>query len=252
MRLGWTPENASTGWLTTMRGGQKAKQKWVAIGCKECGGCASLTIYGSVAPEAFHAWLQKACGTPVDGVLWFCAWRLGVWHQVFHTCLPVGVALFLGAKTFLSLCAWRLVVWLPSVSHLFASWRWSFLEAKTFQFEIGMTLINVQWVKNLRAFSISTVSFWMLWVLLESLNFAEMKKSCYVIPKLVMLEMHFETPLIKFYLENSNGWSIVWHCGCNWSCHSCCSDYRPTAVCLSRMRTYHLYQLQDNINLVRR
>ena len=69
MRLGWTPENASTGWLTTMRGGQKAKQKWVAIGCKECGGCASLTIYGSVAPEAFHAWLQKACGTPVDGVL---------------------------------------------------------------------------------------------------------------------------------------------------------------------------------------
>ena len=69
MRLGWTPENASTGWLTTMRGGQKAKQKWVAIGCKECGGCASLTIYGSVAPEAFHAWLQKACGTPVEGVL---------------------------------------------------------------------------------------------------------------------------------------------------------------------------------------
>ena len=69
MRLGWTPENASTGWLTTMRGGQKAKHKWVGIGCKECGGCASLTIYGSVAPEAFHAWLQKACGTPVEGVL---------------------------------------------------------------------------------------------------------------------------------------------------------------------------------------
>ena len=38
----------------------------------------------------------------------------------------------------------RLVVGLPSVSHVFASWRWSFLEDKTFHFEISMTLINVQ------------------------------------------------------------------------------------------------------------
>ena len=69
MRLGWIPENVSTGWLTVLRSGHNAKHKWVGIGCKECGGCASLTIYGSMAPEAFHAWLQKSCGTPVEGVL---------------------------------------------------------------------------------------------------------------------------------------------------------------------------------------